>query len=131
MIFLAFFSQAFFRVEERIELIWHLYKNIGVNESFNLRYQACTNTGSVREIRRFPYGMFSFYTGNSMASSAEKYILRNILFEQSIKTQQKKCPAGLLKHLTMADTHRLDNSAFGKRSPACSVSISHISNLAK
>ena len=27
-----------FRVEERIELIWHLYKYIGVNESFNLTY---------------------------------------------------------------------------------------------
>ena len=38
VIFLVFFSEAFFGLKRRIELIWHLYKKIGVNERFNRRY---------------------------------------------------------------------------------------------
>ena len=74
---MAFFSEAFFGVEERIELIWHLYKKVGMNLSFNLKYKACTNAGSVREMCRFPSGVFcyhySIYAGNSIASDEETF----------------------------------------------------------
>ena len=54
MICLAFFSEAFFD-EERIELMWHLYKKIGVNVSFNLK---CIKLAPATQVRFGRYAVF-------------------------------------------------------------------------
>ena len=71
-----------FRVEECIELIWHLKEKIGVNVGLNLRYKACINTRQVRFGRYvccFPLGVFPttrvyIYTANSIAPAEKHFI---------------------------------------------------------